>query len=130
MTVKARTWVDIDANFRRHPLTNDVVVRFDAAAVSASIRNLVLTMYGERLFQPEIGSPLKRLLFELHGSDLQIVMKKSIEQTIDQYEPRAVLLDVVVDSQPDSHNVIIVVTYRIKDSSEPITVQVALERTR
>ena len=59
-----RTYVDLDLNFTRHPVTNDVVKIEDVDAVKRSVRNLVNTQFYERPFHPEMGCGVRDLLFE------------------------------------------------------------------
>jgi hypothetical protein len=64
MARNTRTFTDLDLNFLAHPVTKDVTAKTDEQAVKASIRNLILTSNYEKPFHPEIGSPIKSLLFE------------------------------------------------------------------
>ena len=65
-TTKARTttYIDLDLDFTRNPATNDVSFKKDEEAIKRSVRNLVLTNFGERKFHPEIGSDAYSYLFE------------------------------------------------------------------
>ena len=66
MTVKQKTKIysDIDLRFTANPISGDVAKKYDVNAVKQSLRNLVLTQYYERPFQPNLGSPIYKLLFE------------------------------------------------------------------
>ena len=55
---------DVNITFKKHPVTDDVVVSKDNAAIKQSIVNLVLTNKGERLFNPDYGSDIRSFLFE------------------------------------------------------------------
>ena len=55
---------DLNITFKKHPVTNDVVVSRDASAIKQAIQNLLLTNKGERLMNPEYGSDIRRYLFE------------------------------------------------------------------
>ena len=65
-TTKAQTttYIDLDLDFTRNPATNDVSFKKDEEAIKRSVRNLVLTNFGERKFHPEIGSDAYGFLFE------------------------------------------------------------------
>ena len=71
-----RTYRDLDLNFTAHPVTKDIVMRYDDAAVKESIKNLVLTMNYERPFHSEIGTPVNSLLFE-NKSEISLIRPKS-----------------------------------------------------
>ena len=64
MARNTRTFTDLDLNFFAHPVTKDVTTKIDEQAIKSSVRNLILTSNYEKPFHPEIGSPLKSLLFE------------------------------------------------------------------
>ena len=55
---------DLDLNFTIHPVKKDINRYTNETAVINSIKNLILTNHYERLFQPNIGSNVRRLLFE------------------------------------------------------------------
>jgi phage baseplate assembly protein W len=59
-----RTFRDLDLNFTIHPVKKDINTHKNEFAIINSIKNLILTNHYERLFQPELGSNLRRLLFE------------------------------------------------------------------
>ena len=64
MPTYTKTFRDLDFDFTANPVTGDVATVKDATSVKRGIRNILLTENQERLFQPEIGSGLKNLLFE------------------------------------------------------------------
>lgn len=125
-----KTFSDIDALLIRSPITNDLAIRTDARSVQFAIKNLILTMNGERPFNHNLGSPVKGLMFELSGDQLHIVTRQIIIDTIRNYEPRAVLLDVIINDMADRNALSITIIYRIVDTQSPIEVTVTLERTR
>ena len=90
MTVKQKTKIysDIDLRFTANPINGDVAKKYDVNAVKQSLRNLILTQYYERPFQPNLGSPIYKLLFEnldqITGNAIQL----QVELLINQYEPR------------------------------------------
>ena len=64
VTTIVRDFSDLDLNFTIHPVKKDINKNLGALAVINSIKNLILTNNYERPFQPEIGSNVRRLLFE------------------------------------------------------------------
>ena len=64
MARSTRTFSDLDLNFGMHPVTRDVVLKYDDQAIKAAVKNLVLTQNYERPFHSEIGSQIRGLLFE------------------------------------------------------------------
>jgi phage baseplate assembly protein W len=125
-----RTFTDFDAAFISNPITGDIAVKTDARAISFAIKNLILTLNGERPFNSSIGTPVKKLLFELHGDQLNIMLKKMIADVIQNYEPRAALINTSINDSPDNNAIYITIIYKIINTEQPISVNVVLERTR
>ena len=59
-----RVFRDLDLNFAIHPIRKDINTHVNEFAVINSVKNLVLLNHYEKPFQPEIGSNIRRLLFE------------------------------------------------------------------
>ena len=126
----SRTFSDIDLNFIPHPVTGDIVKKYDESAIKAAIRNLVLTSNYERPFHSEIGSQLRNLLFEPMSPITIQLIQNTIGQTIKNFEPRAILLSVVANYSPDNNSVYVTVNFQIVNTTTPQTVNITLERTR
>jgi phage baseplate assembly protein W len=121
---------DFDAMFLMNPVSKDIPIRTNDAAVKASIRMLVLTNFYERLFHSEIGSPIRSLLFENMDDLFEIVTREAIAQLITNYEPRVDLIDVNVVPLQDDNRVKITIIFRIKNTIVPISFDIILTRTR
>ena len=59
-----RIYKDLDLDFGRNVVTNDVNKLTDVEAVKRSVRNLINTNHFERPFHPELGGNVRALLFE------------------------------------------------------------------
>jgi phage baseplate assembly protein W len=125
-----RTFVDIDASFTPNPVTGDLAVRVDDQAIKFAVRSLIMTNYYERPFHSNIGSPVNSLMFENMGPNFKIILKQSIVDTINNFEPRVDVLDVIVDDSPDNNRVYITIIFKIKNTERPIEVGLTLTRTR
>ena len=55
----SRAFKDIKVDFARNPFTQDVSQVSNDNAIKQSLRNLVMTQPGEKLFQPQIGSGVR-----------------------------------------------------------------------
>lgn len=130
MARNTRLFSDLDFNFTAHPVTKDVVRRYDDNAIKAALKNLILTSNYERPFHPEIGSPIKSLLFEPATPLLASSLKQAIVNTINNFEPRVELTDVSVTVDDDSNSVGISIEFKIVNTTRPITLDLTLERTR
>ena len=106
MARNTRIFSDLDFNFTPHPVTGDVVRRFDENAIKTSLKNLIMTANYERPFHSEIGSPIKRLLFEPVTPMLEVMLRRAIMDTIDNFEPRVEVLDVIVVVSEDEYEAV------------------------
>ena len=130
MARNTRTFSDLDLNFTAHPVTKDIALRYDENAVKTSLRNLILTSNFERPFHSEIGSPIKRLLFEPATPMLAVVMKRAIVDLVNNFEPRVQLLNVDVYVAENSNAIRVTIEFKIINTERPISFDIALERTR
>lgn len=131
ITIKSeRSFVDLDLNFNIHPTTKDINKFKNENAVINAVKNLVLTNHYDRPFQPEIGSNLKRLLFEQVDNVTAALIERDIETTITNFEPRVDLKDVVASGSPDENGYNVQITFFLINNPDPITVDFFLERVR
>ena len=130
MARSTRLFSDIDLNFTAHPVTKDITRRFDENAIKASLRNLLLTRNFERPFHSEIGSPIRALMFELPGPMFDVMLQRAIIDVINNFEPRIEIIDVLVNDASDLNAVYVTLEFKIVNTERPITLDLALERTR
>jgi phage baseplate assembly protein W len=121
---------DFRDDFMIHPIKKDLIAIKDADSVKQSIKNLLLVGPYERRFRPNIGSGLKKYLFELVTPVTATLIRTSIIRVIQTYEPRAELLDVSVTVSPDQNSYSATITFRIINNINPITFTQILERIR
>ena len=122
---------DINITFKKHPVTDDLVVSRDASAIKQAIVNLLLTNKGERLMNPDYGSDIRSYLFEPldYGTASQI--KRNIISTIDRWEPRISIQDILAKPNFDDNGFDVEMTYEIRGTDDPpVTVDFFLARTR
>ena len=127
---RPEVYSDFAKNMMVSPVTDDLARKIDEEAVKESIRNLVLTDRGERLFNRRLGCDVRRLLFENIAADTFLLCKEMITETIVNYEPRANLVGVDVSGRPDSDTVIITVVFTIINKEESIVLKMTVERVR
>lgn len=94
---------DVSATFKINPINNDIIVIKNVNAIARSIRNLVFTVPGEKPFEPTIGSRVSQLLFENLDTLTASAIKSEIENTINSFEPRVNLLNVIVTPNFDDN---------------------------
>ena len=125
----ANRFSDIDLDFTKNPVSGDVNILTDDVAVKRSVRNLVLTSRWERLMQPEIDSRVSDRLFENITPLTEVRIEQSIRSTLNRYEPRIEVLDVIINAG-DDNTLNVTVAFRIKNTQNTIEVPIRLERVR
>lgn len=127
---KSKRYKDVSFGFLPHPETGDVVIRTDAEAIKAAIKNLVLTTPNERLFHPEKGCQAGSLLFEQMTPLLKNVLEDEVARVINNFEPRVRLLNVEALLNPAEHSAKITITFVIVNTTDVLNLNLILERTR
>jgi phage baseplate assembly protein W len=130
MTTLSKIYSDLDLTFNRLPVTNDVALSYDEKSVIRSVRNLLLTNFYDRLFQPEIGSNLNKLLFENVDSLTASLLQNEIINVIKNYEPRASINDINVTPNEDNNTYSVSLSFFIGNNSTPTAVNLLLQRSR
>lgn len=130
MPITTRKYVDFDLDFTKHPVTGDITRKIDTAAITQSLRNLFSTSFYERLFQPNIGCNLKRILFDPIDSSSTTRIRREVEITIENFEPRVDLQKVDVSPNFDDQRYDVTITFFIVNDPNPITIDFFLERVR
>jgi len=123
-------YTDLDLNFTRHPVKNDLVPRTDENAVVYAVRNLILTNHYERPFHPEIGSNIRKMLFEPLSEFTAKSIARLIEETIRNFEPRAQVQRIDVLPAFDQNAYTVRFEFFLVSNPKPMTVEFLLERVR
>ena len=122
---------DLNITFKKHPVTNDVVVSKDASAIKQAIVVVLLTNRGERFMNPRYGSDIRRFLFEPldYGTGFQI--KSNIRDTLERFEPRISVIDIKCTPNFDDNGFDVVLQYNVRGTDDPpVAVEFFLSRTR
>ena len=125
-----RFYKDLDLDFGRNPITNDVNKIEDVDAVKRSVKNLVQTNFYERPFHPELGCGIRELLFENYTPLTGIFLKRKIEEVITNFEPRVMLNQITLDDDPDRNRLRVSIYFYIQGVEDPVVVETFLERLR
>lgn len=124
------SYSDFLVNFNRHPETGNLVNSYDAESVKRSIRSLISTDKGERLFNPEIGSNIRKALFEPISDITTDLIKTHITETIKQYEPRCTLNNVLIDTDYDRGSYSVTIVFTLNNSTTQTVLNISLFRSR
>ena len=125
-----RIYKDLDLNFGRNKVTNDVNKLTDVEAVKRSVRNLINTNHYERPFHPEIGSDVRAMLFEPMTPLTALNLQRKIEEVLSNFEPRAKITQIIADPDMDRNGYRLEIRFYVIGIQNPITVETFLERLR
>ena len=109
----SRAFKDINLSFKRHPVTNDLVVIKNEDAIKKSVKNIIFTILGDKPFEPNFGSVISRSLFELNTSLNEVRIVDEIKTSLALYEPRIGNVSATVSIYPDSNEMNATVQYDI-----------------
>lgn len=110
---------DISMTFQSNPLTGDLIVLKNENAIARSVKNIVLTVPGEKPFDPRFGSRITDLLFENVDDITAINIETEIRNSIERYEPRVKLTSVIVQADIDGNSFDVTITYDIIGADIP-----------
>jgi len=82
--------------------------------VHDNLKNLILTMKGERIMQPDFGSDLYLLLFEASIDPVLLqAAKDAIEDAVELWMPAVNIGDVEIETDKDKYTLLIRVDYSV-----------------
>ncbi len=110
---RSKGFLDLSASFQSSPLSSDLLVLKNENAIARAVRNLVLTIQGERPFAPILGSNVNNLLFENIDKLTAAAIRTEIRNTIENYEPRVEVNEIIVDPNYDNNEFNVTVQYYI-----------------
>jgi len=123
-------YTDLSMILNLHPNTRDINPITDLNAIRQSVKNLVLTNFGERPFHPEIGTGITGLLFENADFFTANSIKTETLRVLRRFEPRVEEVVVQVFDDPDRNAFRIDVGYKIVDTPVSDDTSFYLERVR
>ena len=115
----SKAFKDITLSFKRHPVTNDLVVIKNEDAIKQSVKNIIFTILGEKPFLPLFGSKLNSALFELDTNFNETKISDEISSVLLNNEPRISNILVSVSNPSDSHELNVTIQYDITGISAP-----------
>ena len=106
---------DINITFKKHPVTDDLVVSKDNAAIKQAVVNLLLTNKGERFFNPNYGSNIRSFLFEPLDFATAALIRSSIKSTLNKFEPRIFVENLKVIPNFNDNGFDVEMTYKYEE---------------
>ena len=125
-----RNFVDLDLNFAIHPIRKDINTYKAEYAVINSVKNLILTNHYEKPFRPQVGSNIRRLLFENIDSIIAAQIERAVTETIENFEPRVSVSKINAIPDPDNNRYNLKLEFFVINQTSPITINFFLERIR
>ena len=124
----SRGFKDLAVSFNANPSTGDFGVVKNENAIKQSVRNLILTMFGERPFQRDIGSRVKALMFEPWDPFSVDAIKSEIFNCLSRLEPRIQVTGVGLRDDSDINSVHVSIDYKIVGEPVSQNVDILLEK--
>lgn len=129
VSAREQVYSDIDLSFAKKS-NGDIFKKTEAAAVKQAVKTLIQTNFGERPFNYYFGSNIRALLFEPVTPDTVAEIDINIRLAIQNFEPRAELLDVRVLDEIDKNSVNVSVRFRVISTNEVVEIKTAFSRLR
>ena len=127
----SQSFKDISMSFGSNPLTRDLIAIKNASAISRSVRNIIMTLPGEKPFEPNFGSKVSKILFENIDMISAGIIVDEIRTSIENFEPRVELLSVEANPDFDNNSYDVNIVYEIIGADiPPQQLQFALEAAR
>jgi hypothetical protein len=136
MTTRANKYSDLDISMKPHPGQvlasgkGDLVLKTDENAVKQSLRNLIQFNTGDKPFHPDIASNVRRLLFENVDILTGAILKRNLSDIISIYEPRVIINSIDVSINNDDYEALVNIVFTIINTSNPVRLEIAIERSR
>lgn len=128
-----QTFKDISVTFNEHPNTKDLLVVKEQQAVKIALQNLVMTAKGERPFRSDLGSNIRRSLFDLLDFGTAGIIRSELFLLIERYEPRVRVIDIIVNPEFDQNAYSVFIEFEIigrENPNTPLSTEFILTRTR
>ena len=125
-----KSFSDIDLSLVANPVTKDIAELENEKAIGQSIRNILSTDNGERLFRPDLGAGIRQMLFEPMNAFTEAKMQTAIETAIEAQEPRVVVQSVGISADEDNYKYDIFIMCIVKNTQQEIEVVQTLTRGR
>jgi phage baseplate assembly protein W len=129
ITSRNKLFKDIDLTFTAKP-NGEIYTKKDASSVKQAIKTLIQTNHYEKPFQPFFGGDIRSQLFELADETTENDIKDNIIYNIETYEPRAQLIDILVNYRPNQNSVEVTIEFQVVNSEEIVTFTTVLSRLR
>ena len=126
-----QTFKDLNITFKPHPVTGDLIVKKDEAAVKQAVANVLMTNKAERPFRSNFVSSVRESLFEPLDAATAAKIGNAIENCLLTYEPRIKIRSLELEIDFDSNGYEVLLDFLIVGREDrPVLIEFFLERTR
>jgi phage baseplate assembly protein W len=125
-----KTFKDIDLSFEMNPITHDIGVKTNENAVRNSVSNLILSPPYSHPMHPEISCQAYNALFGQMTMITEEILRNSVIQVLNKFEPRIQLNSVTVTGVQESHRYDVTIAYTIIGTTKTTTVNISLDKVR
>ena len=129
ITSRVQEYSDIDLLFAAKP-NGEIYKKKDAAAVKQAVKNLILTNYYEKPFEPFYGGNIRALLFELADAEIEDDVQEQISRAIASYEPRALVRNILVNWQEERNSLLVTIEFQVVNTEQVVIFTTSLSRIR
>jgi phage baseplate assembly protein W len=130
LTKKDKSYVDISLSFEPNPVTGDLTLLKNERAINNAVKNIIMTVPGELVFNRNYGSSVSSYLFDFIDEGTAGLIDLEIRRSIGYNEPRVELIDVKVTPRIDQHDFSCRIEYKIVGSERTFIAEQILTATR
>lgn len=120
---------DFDYQFIKRPSTSDLYKLEDQKAIEQSIKNILKTSRGEKLFNSRFGvaNSIREMLFN-NSTDIAEIetLKEDIKIALRNFEKRIKVID--VQASFDNNTMYVSIKYMIKNTNIPLDLNISLTK--
>ena len=89
----------------------------DTEVLASSVKMLLLTQKGERVMNPEFGTSLRSIVFDLATDETNALVENEITRALAQFEPRVEMVDYAVRRENRNVYINMVLTSKLTQST-------------
>ena len=105
---------DLDLSLKVHPLTGDLVPKYNVDAIKRSVKHLFSLSPYDIPFRPELRTKMREYLFDPADHLTESAIRSTIEFGFKRIEPRANLKEIDIKLREDGRAYEITVWFNIK----------------
>jgi len=103
-----------------NPLSWEFSTQSDLLILESSIKMLLITAKGERVMEPDYGTNIRKIIFELNTDAVDSRIEQEVKEALSRWEPRVRLQSILVkrDSSTNPRDINVVLSFLSTQSSK------------